>query len=353
MNKIYRIITTLAGVFVGISVINGLTYVGNQSKGPLEDIFIKMGMLVSDAEGYLMNGKNERTKKMEWLSQYRRDTEQLRSPRHFLFGAFDNQSKTDFESALELENALQTTFPILHIYTAWGDRSDQRFPLTEVSAIHELGSIPMVTWEPWLVDFDKETHPHIAPKDVRAKGGLKAIASGHYDFYLQKWIKDLHQFDRPLFLRWGHEMNDPYRYSWGPQNNPPEDFVKAWKYVVDFFRKEGVNNVLWVWSPHIAYGHFDAYYPGHDYVDWIGVGTLNYGSVASWSDWWTFDEIFGKHYATLDNFNKPIMISEFGSLAVGGNRIQWYEDAICGLPEKYPNVKSLLYFHFNKDNTLT
>ncbi|HEX2190501.1 MAG TPA: aldehyde dehydrogenase family protein [Longimicrobiaceae bacterium] len=36
----------------------------------------------------------------------------------------------------------------------------------------------------------------------------------------------------PLLLRSGHEMNDPCRYSWGTQNNPPDDVVAAWNYPV-------------------------------------------------------------------------------------------------------------------------
>jgi beta-mannanase len=222
-----------------------------------------------------------------------------------------------------------------------------------MKAILELGSIPMITWEPWLIDFDKTKHDQLRDVEVRDKGGLKDIASGVYDFYLETWVNDLKLFGKPLFIRWGHEMNDPYRYSWGPQNNAPEDFIAAWKHVVDYFRANGVNDVIWVWSPHIAYGLFDEYYPGDDYVDWVGVGTLNYGTVAIWSQWWTFDEIFGNHYAAIDKFKKPIMATEFGSLAVGGDRALWYQDALCKMPEKYPSLKSVLFFHFGNDNTLT
>ena len=148
-------------------------------------------------------------------------------------------------------------------------------------------------------------------------------------------------------------MNDPYRYTWGPQNNTADEFVAAWKHVVDYFRKAGANNVIWMWSPHIAYGYFNEYYPGDDYVDWVGVGTLNYGKVALWSDWWSFDEVYGKYYTDLAAFNKPIMLTEFGSLAVGGDRAAWYADALCAIPTKYPMTKSVVFFHFDNDYTLT
>lgn len=352
MNKAYRILVTFFAIGLGILLIYGLTSIGDRSKGPLEDIFLSAGDLVTDAEHYLMNEKMQRYKKLDWFSKAR-NVDKLKEPKLMLLGAFDNQAQQDFQSIIELENVLETTFPIIHIYTAWGSKAEQRFPLTQAKAIHELGSIPMVTWEPWLIDFDQKENPELRDIGDRDNKGLKDISEGMYDFYLQKWMLDLKKFDHPIFIRWGHEMNDPYRYTWGPQNNDPEDYVEAYRYVVDYFVKSGVSNIIWVWSPHIAYGSFQEYYPGDQYVDWVGVGALNYGTVASWSDWWTFDETFGDHYEALDTFGKPLMISEFGSLAVGGERDLWYQNAMCEMPTKYPNVKSVLFFHFNTDNTLT
>jgi len=85
----------------------------------------------------------------------------------------------------------------------------------------------------------------------------------------------------------------------------------------------------------------------------VGAGTLNYGTVASWSQWYTFDEIFGKYYAQFAKYKKPIMISEFGSLATGGDREKWYKDALAEMPVKYPLVKSVVFFHVANDNTTT
>lgn len=156
-----------------------------------------------------------------------------------------------------------------------------------------------------------------------------------------------------MFLRFAHEMNDPYRYPWGPQNNKPEEFIQAWRHVVNRFKGIGADNVIWLWSPHLAYGEFESYYPGDEFVDWIGTGTLNYGTVASWSQWWTFDEIFSKSYETFSEYGKPIMISEYGTLAVGGDRSKWYAESLSGFPEKFPLVKGLIFFHNSTDATTT
>jgi len=241
----------------------------------------------------------------------------------------------------------------MQVYTAWGSKDEQKFPMVKVQTILKLGSLPVITWEPWLTDFDAEEYPQLRERNKRDRGGLKDIANGLYDDYITEWATDAAEVKQPILLRFGHEMNDPYRYPWGPHNNRPEDFISAWKHVHDLFIEHGANNIIWVWCPHPAHGLFDLYYPGSEYVDYTGVGVLNYGTVAHWSEWWDFKDIFGQHYDDLAAFNKPIMITEFGSLAVGGNRGTWYHKALNNLPENYPMVKCMMFFHFSKDNTLT
>ena len=88
-------------------------------------------------------------------------------------------------------------------------------------------------------------------------------------------------------------------------------------------------------------------------MDWIGVTTINYGTVATWSKWWSFDDIFGKFYADVSLYKKPMMLTEFGSLTVGGDRSQWFQSAFESLQVKYPAVKAVIFFHVGNDNTTT
>ena len=96
------------------------------------------------------------------------------------------------------------------------------------------------------------------------------------------------------------------------------------------------------------------HYPGDEFVDWVATGALNFGAVGQqWSQWWSFREIFGVKYPRLASFGKPVMVAEFGSLAVGGDRSAWYRDALTNLPAEYPGVKALLFFHATNDQTVT
>jgi len=271
-------------------------------------------------------------------------------PDTVFLGIYDNHYKDSFESILSLEDSLHVNMPFIQMYVAWGDKEDEQFPAKYAKTIYNLGSTPFITWEPWLNDFDRETH-EMAPKEYPNKQGLIDIANGDYDFYIDQWAADLKEFKEIVFIRLGHEMNDPYRYPWGPQNNKPEDFIAAWRHVVDRFRRQNVDNVVWVWSPHPAYYLYGEYYPGDEYVDWVGVGALNYGTVALWSQWWSFGRIFGDYYNWLASFNKPIAITEFGCLDVGGVRNEWYTEALDSLPEKYPVLKAVIFY--NNDNDFT
>lgn len=355
MKRIHRILLAVLAVTVSIAIVLGFVSLGTASQGPISTVLQHVASGVSGLESRIVRafrGPGRRAE-LTWLAPFREHPDSLRRPDRLLLGAYDDGIPNTLEGLIALERALDVTFPLIQAYTAWGDERSQRFPNRIVEAIHDLGSIPVVTWEPWLATFENRLHPHLPLRDDRDRNGLASVARGDYDFYLQEWARDAAQFGEPLLLRFAHEMNDPYRYPWGPQNNEPEDFIAAWRHVVEVFRTAGATNVVWVWSPHAAYGGYEAYWPGDDYVDWVGTGALNYGTVAYWSEWWTFHEIFGQHYDFLAGFGKPIMLAEFGSLAVGGDRASWYDEALLDLRDRYPTVRAILFFHVQHDATVT
>lgn len=279
----------------------------------------------------------------------------LANPDRFLTGAYDGSLPASFQGFDQLESALQQPLPIVSIYQAWGDREDEAtFPARSAGTISRLGSVPMITWEPWVKDFDSALRPNLPSGAEREYASLASIARGDYDFYIVPWAAQAAKYGKPLFLRFAHEMNDPYRYPWGPQNgNRPDDFIAAWKHVHLVFQKMNATNVLWVWSPHISMPWFEYYYPGAEYVDWVGTGVLNYGNVAPWSRWWTFHQIVEKAYPTLQTFGKPIMITEFGTLTSGGDAAKWYDGAFHDLTDKYAGVRAVVFFNQTRDVTLS
>jgi hypothetical protein len=323
----------------------------------VEQSLARFGQRLSDAEGAARH-RARGTSRAEELAERApgfATLESLRNPQQVLFGVYDGAFPKSFSGFEDLETRTGHRFPIISMYQAWGDRPDQaHFPIRGVGTIDRLGSVPMITWEPWVVDFDPILRSNLPPLKEREYASLAAIARGDYDFYVTSWAKEAARYGKPLFLRFAHEMNDPYRYPWGPQNgNRADEFVAAWQRVHGIFQKMEATNVLWVWSPHISMPWLEAYYPGDEWVDWIGTAVLNYGDAATWSRWWTFDQIFGKSYPSLLAFGKPIMIAEFGTLTSGGNAPGWYAAAFRDIETKYPSIKAIVFFNQKQDTTLS
>lgn len=355
MKRVRRLFFGLVAAGLSVLLILGLSYAGTSSEGPISDVLSWLGVGVARAErsaARWIRG-HDRAMDLPWMQPYFDEPSALADPTVPLLGIFDEEVPRSLEGAIALERQLGTAFSLVQIYSAWGDRPDQTFPTRIAEAIVDLGSVPVVTWEPWLVDFENAAHPGLRLRDDRDEHGLGDIAAGVYDFYVDEWAEAARRFGEPILLRFAHEMNDPYRYPWGPHNNDPAEFIAAWRHVVERFREAGAHNVLWVWSPHVAYDGFEWFYPGDDVVDWVATGALNYGTSATWAQWWTFAETFGDHYQDLASWGKPIMIAELGSLAVGGDRAAWYREALDAIPRDYPAVKAVLFFHVSSDATIT
>ena len=355
MTRRQRVFVVLVFGACAAAGVAGLAALGSASAGPLSAALGWLGALTGTLEHRArerFEGPGRRSR-LATFASYRDDVQRLRRPDIVLLGAYDGGIPRTLDGVVALEERIGAPLPIIQAYGAWGDRVDQQFPLQLVTAISGLGSIPLITWEPWLSDFESARHPGLPLRDARDRHGLAAVAAGSYDFYIDAWAAAAARFGKPMLIRFGHEMNDPYRYPWGPQNNSKEEYIGAWRHVVERFRAAGATNVVWVWSPHVAYEYWDLYYPGDLYVDWVATGVLNFGPIAQWSKWWTVAEIFGTKYERLASFGKPVMIAELGSLAVGGDRAQWYRDALADLPKRYPAVKAVLFFQVRDDQTVT
>ncbi len=96
---------------------------------------------------------------------------------------------------------------------------------------------------------------------------IARLARGEFDKQLKvfaDWLNSLE--DRPVLLRVGYEFDG----SWN--NYEPEQFKAGWKYIHRFLAGHGVNNVAYV---YYTYGFasrdtLERFWPGDDYVDWIG-----------------------------------------------------------------------------------
>jgi mannan endo-1,4-beta-mannosidase len=234
-------------------------------------------------------------------------------------------------------------------YEGWsyGDFSEEN--METLLRLYGWGFVPVIAWDP----FDPDGPPIDQPAFK-----LSNILRGDFDGYIESWAKGLAKFGRRVFLNFAHEMNGNW-YPWGigVNGNQPGEFIAVWRYVHDRFRRAGADNVLWVHTPNELYedvpATIEAVYPGDEYVDWFGMNGFNWGAGVHWascdcqSAWRTFNEIFDITYRQLTALaNKPIMIGEFASSEIGGNKADWITTAFLDdIPNKYPRIRAVAWFN--------
>ena len=214
-------------------------------------------------------------------------------------------------------------------------RSYLGFPMGDVTNLIEDGLIPLVTWD---------------PVRIVSMYSLKGIASGNADDDIRVFAKDAAKVKHPYFIRNMIEMNLPSGGMWA-YSGQPKYYGKAWRRFWQIFADEGANEyVTWVWNPYVHYyGTGEKYYPGDEYVDWIGFDGYNGGSSRN-MEWEPFDGLFESAYKSTRKKHplKPIMICEFAcNEERGHDKAKWITDAYNSMKEKHPGIKAVIYFNEN------
>jgi len=117
----------------------------------------------------------------------------------------------------------------------------------------------------------------------------------------------------------------------------PERFKDAYRHIIQICRDEGAENVTWVfhanWDdwPQEDWNALEDYYPGDEWIDWIGVSV--YGSLTPQDDYWdefrtSMDTVYPR-LASL-SVDKPIGLLEFGVTKNNplGNQVEWARSAL-------------------------
>ena len=208
---------------------------------------------------------------------------------------------------------------------------------------------------------------------------LVDIYTGVMDPYIDASIQGMKKLqtsfpNADIWMRFGHEMNGDW-YPWGSGlnqgttvrhlGNTPQDYINAYRHVVDRFRAAGLGSkmVKWVFSPNVWYkDNFSQYYPGDTYVDMIGVSGFNFGTQSKnhpTLTWQSFNKIHQFTYNALTTLypNKPYFIGGISSAELGGptgtvgvDKAAWIDDMALQLKSSYPKMTGIFWFDVNKKN---
>jgi hypothetical protein len=205
--------------------------------------------------------------------------------------------------------------------------------------------------EPWtrsLANVDAAAHLAYEPN-----GGLAAVRD---DQYLRQFAQEAGAADTPIFLRFAAEMNG----DWTPYGGDPEEYVRKWRLIHRIMRQYAPN-VAMVWAPnHVPEDRIARYYPGDEYVDWVGVNFYtvhHHNNSVAHPAWWKDPSDSLRYVYDRYSARKPIMVSEWAAThycaACGKNLPQFAADKLralyTALPRRYPRVKAVHWYDI--DNT--
>jgi hypothetical protein len=285
-------------------------------------------------------------------------------PQHGAYtGAFmdfgDEEDDVTLEIIEDFEQMVGKHQAIIASSSYWGE---QNFPADNLNVIWRHGSLPLVFWSPWDKPYEEDHGPD--------KFSLNEIIAGKWDAYIDKWADAARNFGNPLIVVFGVEMNGtwfPWSGSyyggaeWDKEHNNwkgPEVFKTAYRHVVDRVRARGATNIKWMFHtnnysyPLDTWNSAPSYYPGSDYVDWLGLSV--YGQqykdepnpgIPSLVDW-PYEEM-----CRLDP-KKPVMIAEWatGEFPYDVNepgiwKPEWIKQGLELLRTRYPRIKAAVYWH--------
>lgn len=155
------------------------------------------------------------------------------------FGIYRLNYFLDSTTLINLEEEYGAEISFLSFYRAWNHCNIEN----DLSWLERVLTSPrdiFLTWEPWLIP------PALHAPEIQPNFSLKNIISGMYDTYIMAFASILATCQRTIFLRPMHEMNGCW-YPWcGTVNqNSPEDFINAWRYIKKVFLEVDASNIKW------------------------------------------------------------------------------------------------------------
>jgi Beta-mannanase len=142
-----------------------------------------------------------------------------------------------------------------------------------------------------------------------------------------------------------------------PDDGPLElqaEALEVHRHIVNICRDEGAWNITWFFHPNgeswpqTKWNEMAEYYPGDDYVDWIGVSV--YGPQKPGESWTSFRKLMDEAYQKVDALpgDKPLALLEFGAAQEPHNekKARWVRAALETLRSgRYPDIVAESYWH--------
>lgn len=263
-----------------------------------------------------------------------------------------SEDKVTLEAIEKFEKMVGKHQAIIASSSFWGELN---FPTKNILLISRHGAIPLIFWSPWDRPYVQEADPD--------RFSLDEILAGKWDAYIDQWAMAAKESNTPMLVSWGLEMNGNWfpwsGYFYGADKagksglTGPELYKKTFRYVVDRVRARGAGNILWGFHvnhftyPQDPWNRMSEYYPGPEYVDWLGLSV--YGKQFADDAWASFQDVMEEGYAEICRLDpqKPVLVAEYGvgEFPAEGDKALWLTEALDLLKTRYTRIKGAVYWH--------
>jgi hypothetical protein len=243
-----------------------------------------------------------------------------------------------------------------------------KFPFHSAENIYKHGVIPSIRMLPWST-YSKSDMTY----------SLKKIVDGRFDKELRQWAKELKASGIPVMIDFAGEPNGDW-FPWSGVYNGagktdgygsksladgPELYADAYRHIINIFNDEGANRVTWVFhvnaigAPDEQWNDIGSYYPGDEYIDWIGFSA--YGAQRWGESYLRLVDIMQPAYTKLAALSdkKPIAVLEFGiaDYLPNVNKALWIQSALYTVQQpEFSRIKAIGWWHstwWNADGTMS
>ena len=241
-----------------------------------------------------------------------------------------------------------------------------KYPKQSIHEIYKNKTIPFV---------------RIMPRSDEIQGhkeevfSMQNIIDGKFDSDLKAWANEAKKDNIPLLVDFAVEPNGDW-FSWSGKFNGgsitneygnsdypdgAERYRDAYRHIIDLFKAQGVKNITWFYHfnyasyPNEQWNQAKYYYPGDEYIDWIGFSLYGAQTLDEEYDGLEFSIQLSEFYNSIESLNttKPIALLEFGVTDNHneGNKSVWLNDAFeTILNNPYIKFSAISPWHENWEN---
>lgn len=275
------------------------------------------------------------------------------------FGPMGNEVSVDLIK--EYESLSQKKMVWAYFANDWLD-GNITFPQSNVDECLKANVIPYIRIMPW------------SQAKAQATGSdpifsMDNFLSGQHDDKLKAYAQATKAVNSHVIIEFAPEVNGdwfPWNGKWNGGSRTkrygdpawpdgPEKFRDVYRNIITLFKNEGVKNVTWIfhvdtaWLPRSSWNQAYYYYPGDDYIDWIGLSV--FGAQLPHHQWTLFGPKLESFTEQLNKISttKPVMITEFGAIENKNSKSykkNFIQQALQSIEDgQFPRVKAINYWH--------